>query len=381
MHHKTDNESFVNKYQYRTNYTMGRSCLVPKILAVCLVTIPCPVTGWYYNCFVDSTTLLNDGCSLKDIVISKNTNAEDIYFPPTNINFFVSNFSSFSPALGVRLAEETESVNFYNCQTPTLAIPVTLRRLGIFFNNLYKVFSNYRQPNQLEYLSIVGARITEVRFVEVLNQLRFLRVQSNPLRFVNFERFRNLTQLEIIDLRDNQISNIDPGSGQLELPNLKELHLSGNYLIELDGSFWNLSSLSVLRIQTNFLQTLNVQALSKTMPLLSEISLSRNPWNCKRLNDIVGYLAVRKVNYLEDGVRLGCNSFDYVEYLCFSGQDDITRSVEMLENLNESGAQYYQDAKSVELEDTIKRNEELLRHMEELRRKNGILEVASQNWS
>ncbi|XP_058454762.1 uncharacterized protein LOC131432475 [Malaya genurostris] len=344
---------------------MGWSYLM-LIILIYLGTITCPVTCWYYNCFVDSTVLLNDGCSLKNIVVSKDTDAENIYFPPTNINFFVSNFSSFSPVLGSRLAEETESVNFYNCQTPTLAIPVALRRLGIFFNNLQKVYSNYRQQNRLEYLSIVDTQVSEIRFVEVLDRLRFLRIQKNPVRYVNFERFRNLTELEIIDLRENQITFIDPGLRQIDLPNLSELRLNGNYLLELDSSRWNFSRLSVLNVNTNFLQTLNLQDLNKMMPVLTEIGLGRNPWNCKRLNAIIDYLVDRKVNYVETGVELDCTSFDYIEYLNFSEQDDATRSAEMLANLNATSTQYFRDAKSIALEGVLKRNEELQLHLEEL---------------
>ncbi|XP_053691154.1 chaoptin-like [Sabethes cyaneus] len=323
------------------------------------VALPHLATGWYYNCYLDANVLLQDGCNLKNIVVDKQIDAENIYFPPTNINFFNSNFSSFSPTLGRRLSDETEHVNFFNCLSPKVAIPLTLKRLGIFFNNLEKVFANYYEPNKLEQLSIVGTQITEIRFVEVLNQLQFLRIQKNLVRFVNFERFRNLSRLEIIDLRENRISSIEPGLGPITLPILRELHLNGNYLIELDSSLWSLPNLSLLKLDTNFLKSLNLPELESSMPLLSEITLGKNLWNCKRINEIVEYFAAHSISYVSGVDALGCYSFDYVEYLSLSLMDEVTLAGNKMIDLNETSSRYFEDAKSLVLDNLLNRNHKL----------------------
>ncbi|XP_055545627.1 uncharacterized protein LOC129730366 [Wyeomyia smithii] len=336
------------------------------------------VVSWYYNCFVDTNVLLQDGCNLKNIVIDKLTDTNNIYFPPTNINFFASNFSSFSPALGQRFSDETEYVNLFNCQSPTVAIPLTFKRLGIFFNNLEKVLANYNQPNQLEQLSIVGTRISEIRFVEVLNRLQFLRIQKNFVRFVNFERFRNLPQLEIIDLRDNRISTIEPGLGPISLPQLRELHLSGNYLIELDSGLWSFPILVVLKLNTNFLKSLNLPELERSMPLLGEITLSQNLWNCKRIDEIVEYFYQHNVSYVYDVEELGCNSFDYLEYVSLSAIDEVSIGKKALNSLTRAASMYFEDAKSTMLAELQTRNRKV---EDELRDLNAGVDEISRKYS
>ncbi|XP_055641994.1 uncharacterized protein LOC129778868 [Toxorhynchites rutilus septentrionalis] len=326
------------------------------LLAVVLI-VPQAVDGWYYNCFVESSVILEDGCNLKNIVVAKDIDAENIYFPPTNINFFQSNFSTFSPALGRRLAVETESVHFYNCLMPKFAIPLAVKRIGIFFNNLQTVYSNYLLENQLELLIIMNTKITNIRFVEVLNKLRFLRIVGNPIRYVDFGRFRNLTALEHIDLSENQIYNIDPGSEPIVLPNLVKLFLHKNFLIEFDSSMWYFPSLYSLKLHKNFMRSMNVKELDRAAPQLGEISLSENLWSCRRFTAVIRHLSSRNITYLDDEAKTNCNSIDHYQYVTFSALDDITETRLMLARLNSTASEHYQNAKSEVLIDVLKRND------------------------
>ncbi|XP_055640774.1 uncharacterized protein LOC129778111 isoform X2 [Toxorhynchites rutilus septentrionalis] len=151
------------------------------LFAVALI-IPRAADGWFYICYVESSIILNDSCNLKDLVITENIDVNNIYFPPTNINFFQSNFSSFTPALGRRLTVETERVNFYNCLMTKFYIPLTVKRIEIFFNNLQTVYANSIKENQLEHLIIVDTKISHIRFVEALTKLRYLHLTGNSIR-------------------------------------------------------------------------------------------------------------------------------------------------------------------------------------------------------
>ncbi|XP_052565369.1 prolargin-like isoform X1 [Culex pipiens pallens] len=319
-----------------------------------------PAHGWYYNCFVESNVLMQGGCSMLDFVITPRTEVDNIFFPPADINFFRSNFSSFSPALGRRFGEETEKINLYNCVLPSLAVPLMVKQLGVFFaSSLQTVLVNYRLENALEYLSIVGTGVRDIRFVEALTKLKFLRVQKNRLSFVNFERFRNLTDLETIDLSENQLIHLDVGQELLKLPKLIELRLDKNYLAQFDVGMWSFPNLLFLKIHYNLIKSLNVEQLVDSLPNLSQISLAANPWNCGRLNTMVSYLLENNINYQEEAGKLSCR-FNLMETIIFTTQDNVTHAERILSHMNETAAVYYLDAKSAMLEDVGERNEVLI---------------------
>lgn len=303
---------------------------------------------------------MQDGCSMLDFVITPRTVVDNIFFPPADINFFRSNFSSFSPALGRRLGEETEKINLFNCVLPSLAVPLTVKQLGVFFaSSLQTVLVNYRLENALEYLSIVGTGIRDIRFVEALTRLKFLRVQKNKLSFVNFERFRNLTDLETIDLSENQLIRLDVGQELIQLPKLIELRLDKNYLVQFEAGIWSFPNLLSLKIQYNLMKSINVEQLIDSLPNLSQISLAANPWNCGRLNTMVSYLLENNINYQEEADKLSCR-FNLMETIGFTTQDNVTHAERILGHMNETAAVYYLDAKSAILEDVRERNDVLI---------------------
>ncbi|XP_065092642.1 uncharacterized protein LOC135713456 [Ochlerotatus camptorhynchus] len=333
-------------------------------IALILSALIPPVAPWYYNCFQsseDTSSLLSNSCSLKDIVVRSDIDAQDVYFPPTNINFFQSNFSSFSPVLGRRLPDEAEKVNFFNCMVSKFAIPTGLRVLGVYFTNVALFYSNYRMESAMEELSVVGARITSVRFVEVFRKLRYLRVEGNPIRLVVMETFRNLTEVEVINLSGNQIITIEPTEKPLELPKLVELNLRRNFLIELDSSLWYSPSLQILTLHTNFLKSLNVEELHRSFPRLTQVTLSRNHWNCKRLNVILGSMLIRNITFYEPDARVGCHSFEYLEYMSFSEQDAITNAKRVVERLETVSAEYYEEMRNTTVLEDLQQRSDILR--------------------
>ncbi|XP_062554819.1 uncharacterized protein LOC134219931 isoform X2 [Armigeres subalbatus] len=321
-------------------------------------------TPWYYNCFEATgspSVILADSCSLKDIVVRSDIDARDVYLPPTNINFFQSNFSSFSPALGRRLPEEALRVNFFNCMVPKFAIPTKLRSLGLYFTNVLTVFTNYLADNAMEELTVVGARITSMKFVEVFRKLRYLRIEGNPIEIVSMETFRNLTKVEIINLSGNKIYFFEPVTKPLELPKLTELNLRRNFIIQFDSSLWYSPNLQILNLHTNFLKSLNVDQLHLSFPQLGQVTLGRNLWNCQRLNVIMGSMLIRKISTYVADSNIGCQSYSYVEYLSLSGLDSVSNAKRMFYRLQDVSAGYYAAASNTTLLEDLYDRSNILR--------------------
>lgn len=333
-------------------------------IAFVLSALISSTASWYYNCFQnteDTPILLLNSCSLRNIVVRSDIDAQNVYFPPTNINFFQSNFSSFSPVLGRRLPEEADVVNFFNCVVPKFAIPTNLRVLGLFFTNVVLFYTNYLAENAMEELSVVGAQITSMRFVEVFRKLRYLRIEGNPIRLVTLETFRNLTEVEVVNLSGNQIYTIEPAMKPLQLPNLVEFDLKRNFLIELDSRLWYSPRLQVLTLDTNFLKSLNVEQLHKSFPRLVKMPLSRNLWNCQRLSVIMESMLKRNIITHEVDARVNCRSFDYLEFVSLSERDAISRATEVVQRLETVSAKHYEEIRNTTVLDDLKERSEILR--------------------
>ncbi|EAT40498.1 AAEL007784-PA [Aedes aegypti] len=332
-------------------------------LIIILSTVIHLATPWYYHCIpgiVPDSAILSDSCSLKDIVVRSDIDAQNVYFPPTNINFFQSNFSSFSPTLGRRLPEEAERVNFYNCVVPKFAIPTKLRSLGLFFSNVVTVFTNYLTENAMEELVVVGAKITSMRFVEVFSNLRYLRIEGNPIQIVNMETFRNLTKLELVHLSGNRIYFFEPVTKHLELPKLVELNLRRNFLVQFDSSLWYSPNLSVLKLHTNFLKSLNVDELHRSFPNLGEVTLGSNLWNCQRLNVIMGSMLIRNISTYVPDAKMGCHSYSHVDYLSLSGLDAISKTKLLVDRLDEASSGYYAELSNTTLLEELQSRSNIL---------------------
>nr|XP_019535656.2 uncharacterized protein LOC109407087 [Aedes albopictus] len=328
------------------------------------------VTPWYYNCFegtASESALLSDSCSLRNIVVRSDIDAQNVYFPPTNINFFQSNFSSFSPTLGRRLPDEAERVSFYNCVVPKFAIPTKLRALRLMFSNVATVFTNYLTENAMEELVVVAAQITSMKFVEVFRKLRYLRIEGNPIQMVTMETFRNLTEVEVIKLSGNRIYFLEPATKPLELPKLVELDLRRNFLVQLDSSLWRSPNLRILTLHLNFLKSLNVEQLHRSFPQLQWVTLGSNLWNCQRLSVIMGSMLIRNISTYVAEARPGCQSFSFVEYLSLSGLDAISKTQLMVEQMEEiSTANYAELSNTTLLEDLRGRSDALVRKLKSL---------------
>nr|XP_006816385.1 PREDICTED: leucine-rich repeat-containing protein 15-like [Saccoglossus kowalevskii] len=112
-----------------------------------------------------------------------------------------------------------------------------------------------------------------------LRNLIELRIDDNLMGTVSSDNFVGLRKLYSLHLSDNLISSVDT-LAFYDLHNLKELKLDSNRLTYIHPDvFVRLYNLELLWLDDNQLSMLFTHSL-KSMPLLSDIRLSNNIWNC-----------------------------------------------------------------------------------------------------
>lgn len=141
---------------------------------------------------------------------------------------------------------------------------------------------------KLQILDLSENRLKNFAGFEVLVNLRELHLEANALESVDLNVFKSMTLLEKLFLDRNQITTVKAVE-PFELPVLEYLSLSGNQIEQLDVTKWQLDSLTKLDVSTNKLATFEGN-LQDRFPSLQTISVAKNRWHCKWLEDTLQQL-------------------------------------------------------------------------------------------
>ena len=109
-----------------------------------------------------------------------------------------------------------------------------------------------------------------------LEELKVLNLSNNELREIETKTFHNWTNLEVLDLSYNDLNTIPPMEA---MNNLHKIDLSySNIKYIHPNTFADLSSLDVLNLRGNMLDTLHIATFANAT--VQEMYLARNPWDC-----------------------------------------------------------------------------------------------------
>lgn len=107
----------------------------------------------------------------------------------------------------------------------------SLKSLSLSSNNLGLVDrETFRNLGRLEelYLSRCNLFLSDPDTFRTLKRLKKLDIGYNSLRFMNFMDLRQMTNLEILAIHSNLLSDIDVHALKISLPNLKKIMITGN---------------------------------------------------------------------------------------------------------------------------------------------------------
>jgi len=119
------------------------------------------------------------------------------------------------------------------------------------------------------------------RTVQVLYglvNLTVLRLEESLLEHIDHDVFRDARRLQTLDLADNRLSSLPPGT--LLVPALRELSLDGNRLHAIPADVGFLRSLRRLDLSYNRLRTVDRCLFTTADWTLDYINLRENPFHC-----------------------------------------------------------------------------------------------------
>lgn len=195
-------------------------------------------------------------------------------------------------------------------------------------------------PFEIQFLSVENNQLTDLSFVTKLGKLESLGVNGNKLEVLKMHWFKNLHNLNILNLRSNMIKTIE--SAQMESLPIGHLLLEHNLLTEFNTQHWQALNLSYLSLEHNRLQSINTLQLSRSFPALRNIDYDDNPWNCGRLESLQFYLDTKMVkNFSQSLVQ--CKDNASVHTISLKLPEMIDMSEEKLNNLETTVGQLIED--------------------------------------
>lgn len=104
-----------------------------------------------------------------------------------------------------------------------------------------------------------------------------LRVDESSVEHIDRDVFVETRQLELLDLGDNRLTSIAPGT--LLVPGLRHLALDGNRLVDVPPDVGRLTSLRQLDVSYNRIRTID-RCLLANVARLDLVNVRENPFHC-----------------------------------------------------------------------------------------------------
>ncbi|CAG5056585.1 unnamed protein product [Parnassius apollo] len=155
----------------------------------------------------------------------------------------------------------------------------------------------------------------EGTLVSNLHELREIKLPYNKIMDIRSGSFRDLINLETIDLDNNKIEIIHPLAIS-NLPKVLSIYLSRNHIIDIpDRVFTNLPKLRVIELQGNRLQFVSTRAFENT-PLVQYLNVSNNQITSLENSGIRHLFSLEVLDLSFNKLtKITSESFRYMEWL------------------------------------------------------------------
>lgn len=223
--------------------------------------------------------------------------------------------ASWSSLFKLRLSElkwmKLETLLQYACLPGLNVIRLQRNRISKLTAHMFNSCSNLTEldmgDNEISHIS--------APIFKDLTQLKILHLQLNRLTEIQ-NSFENLTMLEFIDLSRNRISLLKC-SDFANLKYLKKLYLYSNRISNLPVCiFKDLSNLEILKMGSNKILSIG-HAFENDLPSLKELQVTYNKLSTLKKESFKGLSNLRTLD-------LGDNQISVIEELAFSGLLNLT---------------------------------------------------------
>lgn len=187
--------------------------------------------------------------------------------------------------------------------------------------------------SQITELELNSNNLTSFQNITRLKQLTVLDISENQISNIGINSFAHLTKLSILKLRKCGLQSINFGLFSYK-PKLRLLDISHNQLgrIELI-MFTGLKNVRYLYLEGNNIVAMDMSSIHQYFPILNTIGLSQNLWNCTNLALAMKLL---EANHIElNSVGLTRNSTNIKGIPCDSRN---WTKVESIRNINVQSA-------------------------------------------
>ncbi|XP_069312466.1 PH domain leucine-rich repeat-containing protein phosphatase 2 isoform X2 [Eulemur rufifrons] len=192
----------------------------------------------------------------------------------TELNLSCNGFHDLPSQIGNLLNLQTLCLdgNFLTTLPEELGNLQQLSSLGISFNNFSQIPEVYEKLTMLDKVVMAGncLEVLNLGLLSRMSHIKQVDLRMNHLKMVVIENLEGNKYITHMDLRDNQLTDLDLSS----LCGLEQLHCERNQLRELTLSGF---SLRTLYASTNRLTAVNVYPVPS---LLTSLELSRNLLEC-----------------------------------------------------------------------------------------------------
>lgn len=164
--------------------------------------------------------------------------------------------------------------------------------LDLSRNQMYKIPDALSSLNKLQTLDLGWNQISSLHSLDNMEQLWRLQIPNNLIAEIPAEFFTKLVSLQVLDLSNNRLAKLEPGSLDLN-PSLRAVRLDGNYLTKIDSIFTKLSQLVWLNVSNNQLNDFDYTQIPHTLHWLD---VSHN-----QINQLGNYLSIENssLSYLD----------------------------------------------------------------------------------
>uniref|UniRef100_A0A336KT89 CSON010903 protein n=1 Tax=Culicoides sonorensis TaxID=179676 RepID=A0A336KT89_CULSO len=207
--------------------------------------------------------------TLKELKLAYNKlNVIDIQiFTNINLRYFDVSHNTLEN-LSIELESVFKQKNMKKHEFKFLANDNQLKQ--IYIQDDFPVTELHLQNNQLTFMSTIIS----------LNHLKYLNLQTNPMKNLPLTTFFNLVNLQYLNVRDTQMDEMH-GALFSRLTKLKHLDLSSNNFTKIDiGMLAAMSELEELVLFNNMLMTADAKSLTLIFPHLKNVWISSNAWDC-----------------------------------------------------------------------------------------------------